>query len=455
MEKKLSNESNTSSHKRSIRDIPIPETRRNTTDETFVEQDSFAINLKKVKLERPASHSKKNNPYNTTTVETEEVFFKESHIKKSHSYKIPVAIVLALVAIFFVMNLFHSAKITAYPKNASADVNADLAIVDAENKKTDSELVYKKFEFTGDVTEEVTATGEEYVSEKASGTITIYNEYTTKSQSLLKNTRFEAPNGKIYRIQETVSVPGYKTVGGEVKPGTLDVVVYADEPGTGYENGMVTFKIPGFKGQPQYDSFYAKSKTNIGGGFVGTRKVLSDEQLKSAQTAATEKLKALLRKNLSDQLPSNLIAVNSDDSAFVFEDFIREDKDGDKVLIKLKGSLPVKVVDKTKLSQKVAENSIGNNYVIGTPILITNLDEMSIKMKDESTISISGAAKFIWQLEPKELKQKTVGKNRTEAINIFADFAGIERVELKFFPLWKSRFPDDVDKIEVIQVLPN
>lgn len=235
----------------------------------------------------------------------------------------------------------------------------------------------------------------------------------------------------------------------------MDVVVYADQPGTGYENGMVDFTIPGFKGQPQYDTFYAKAKTNISGGFVGTRKVVSAEQLKAAQNAVTEKLKTQLRQNLIDQLPTNLIAINSDDSSFVFEDFAREDKANDAVSIKLKGSLPVKVVDKNKLSQKVAEASIGANYVIGSPILITNLQEMVMKLTENNTLLVSGNAKFVWQLDPKEMKQKIVGKKKTEGISLFTEFTGIDRVEVKISPVWKKQFPDNVDKIEVIQVLPN
>lgn len=456
MEKNLLNDIEMPAHKRSIRDIPIPETRKVVTDNTVSSDDSHAINLKKVRLEKTNKNIPATNPYNTTHHQ-EEPFFKEAHIKSGSgfSFKVPIILSVILLLVIFVFNFFHNADITVYPKNASAQVNTELAVVNSEDKKTEVELVYKTLEFTGDAKEDITASGEEYISEKASGVITIYNKYTTKSQSLIKNTRFEAPNGKIYRINETVSVPGYKTVSGEIKPGTLDVTVYADEPGDGYQNGLVDFTIPGFKGQPQYDTFYARGKTNITGGYVGTRKVVSEEQLKSAQAAVTEKLKAMLRQNLTDQLPSNLVVINSDDSAFVFEDFTREDKTDNVVTIKLKGFLPVKVVDKNKLSQKIAESSIGGSYVIGSPILVTNLSEMTMKLNENNTLSIIGNAKFVWQLDPKEMKQKIVGKKRNEAINMFSEFTGIDRVEVKISPLWKNSFPENTDRISVIQVLPN
>ena len=63
----------------------------------------------------------------------------------------------------------------------------------------------------------VEATAEKEVSQKASGKIIIYNNYSTVSQRLINNTRFEANSGKIYRINSSIVVPGYKKVDGKIK----------------------------------------------------------------------------------------------------------------------------------------------------------------------------------------------------------------------------------------------
>ena len=51
---------------------------------------------------------------------------------------------------------------------------------------------------------------------KASGQIIVYNAYNDNNQKLIKNTRFETPDGKIYRIQASIIVPGTKVEEGKI-----------------------------------------------------------------------------------------------------------------------------------------------------------------------------------------------------------------------------------------------
>ena len=102
----------------------------------------------------------------------------------------------------------------------------------------------------------VKATGTEQVSQSASGVITIYNDYSTAPQTLITNTRFEAPDGNIYRIHQGVTVPGATaSAGGALTPGTISVTAYADQPGASYNIGQTQFTIPGFKNDPSTASF--------------------------------------------------------------------------------------------------------------------------------------------------------------------------------------------------------
>ena len=462
MEKNLLNDVEVPAHKRSIRDIPIPQARKNTSDFSTTEShDVNAINLKNIKVSHPADtppRKQYTNPYSTSpTRTTGEDFFAPEHIQKKsrRGLLVSVSTIAVLVIGFFVVNLFHNANVTVYPKNAQSDIKAEIPILNNELKKNSSDLTYKVFEFRGEVSEDVAATGEEYVSEKASGKIIIVNEFATKSQNLIKNTRFEAPNGKIYRVQDNVTVPGYKLVSGKIIPGEIEVTVYADAAGTGYENGIVNFKIPSFKGQPQYDTLYAKSKTNMTGGFVGTRKVISAEQLKTAQDSIRLKLQENLQQNLKEQLPNNLIALDSTEEALQYDDIKRDESGKDGVKLTLAGTLKVKVVDKNKLSEKIAESAIGESYVIGSPILVTNLGDLKLKLLETEMLAVEGAAKFVWQIDEDGMKQKIASRNQLEAINMFSEFNGIDRVEINIFPMWINSFPEDTEKIEVTQVLPN
>ncbi len=89
-----------------------------------------------------------------------------------------------------------STQFTAYP---STDATA-------------SGIVYTTQNFEIEESKTVPANGVEKAEDRASGTITVFNAYSDKTQRLIKNTRFEAPNGLVYRIPASIEVPGKKRV---------------------------------------------------------------------------------------------------------------------------------------------------------------------------------------------------------------------------------------------------
>jgi hypothetical protein len=71
---------------------------------------------------------------------------------------------------------------------------------------------------------------------KATGTVTVYNSYSASPVNLVKNTRFQTPDGLIFRSPSAISIPGKKSGG----PGQVDVTVVADQEGSQYNVGPVT-----------------------------------------------------------------------------------------------------------------------------------------------------------------------------------------------------------------------
>ena len=86
------------------------------------------------------------------------------------------------------------------------------------------------------------------VISKASGYIEIYNAYGAASQKLVAQTRFETKEGKIFRIQNSIIVPGAKMISGSLTPSSIRAKVVADSAGEEYNIGSSYFTIPGFKG---------------------------------------------------------------------------------------------------------------------------------------------------------------------------------------------------------------
>ena len=156
-----------------------------------------------------------------------------------------------------VFALFSGAKVIITPKQNRTLIDvSSVAVLDGSAE----ELSYEIMTIEETSSKKIAATGREEIEEKASGRIVIFNDFNTSSQRLIKNTRFETSEGLIYRINKSVVVPGQKTEDGEKVPGSVEVTVYADEAGEGFNIGLMDFTIPGFKGSPRFAKFYARSK---------------------------------------------------------------------------------------------------------------------------------------------------------------------------------------------------
>ncbi|MBI4133274.1 baseplate J/gp47 family protein, partial [Candidatus Uhrbacteria bacterium] len=129
----------------------------------------------------------------------------------------------------------------------------------------------------------LSTTGTENVEERAQGIVTIYNEYSAQSVKLIKNTRFQTPDGLVFRIPAEVLVPGKKGT----SPGSIEVTVVAEAPGEKYNVGPISrFTIPGLRSTPDmYSKVYARSTTGTTGGFSGNRPKLEPSALESARSA--------------------------------------------------------------------------------------------------------------------------------------------------------------------------
>src|SRR3989338_412417 len=184
------------------------------------------------------------------------------------AFKWTLAVVLFGGLSLLLSAFFAGATVTVYPRTATVEVPARL---EARLNAPLNALAYETFTVTRSATTATPATGTKTVSRQASGIITILNSYSSASQRLIANTRFEAPDGKIYRIRDSITVPGStKKADGTLTAGTIIATIYADSPGEAYNrSAATTFVIPGFKGDPRYNGFSAVSKGAISGGYIG------------------------------------------------------------------------------------------------------------------------------------------------------------------------------------------
>ncbi len=382
--------------------------------------------------------------------------------KKSRVFVWMAAVFAVVVLVFATSTFFEKATLKIVPKQKAASFDSIIVARRGADQTAKNLLPFEMIEITDSVSREVPATALEKVLQRASGAIVIYNDWSALSQRLIKNTRFESPDGKVYRIHESVVVPGQKTVDGKTVPGSLEAVVYADEPGAEYNKGLSDFTIPGFKGTPRFAKFYARSKTEITGGFSGEQKTLGEEEFKKVTAELREELKNKLRTNAYAGMPNGFVLFP--DGIFVVFEENELPRAGET------GSERVTVTENATLYGAIFnEESLGNFITEklayaeeGTRIKVENLKDLDFKIIDKVNFSPEDDAQFsftfkgspylVWEFDAEQLQDKLRAVKKSNLTAVLAEFPSITRAEVIFRPFWKRSFPNEAKDIVIESV---
>lgn len=357
-------------------------------------------------------------------------------------------LLVALIAGGGVAMIFAGAKVVIHPLEREVPVNTTLVASDLETAALPFEIV--RIEKVA--TQPVPADGTETVSERASGTLTVYNEFSSTPQRWVTNTRFESSEGQIYRVKKSVIIPGSK----DGKPGTVEVTVYADEAGTAYNVGLTEFTIPGLAGSPQFESLYAKSKTPLTGGFIGERPVVSESKAAEVRVIAREALTEDLNNTIADQIPSGFTLLAGSVS-ITFESLSNGEGDGNgNATVREKGTASALVFPTDALAAALAKKTIASydedSVTIGktNTLSISNLPSATeLQSATEIPVSLQGTVTIVWKVSAEQIKTEIAGKTREAAETVLSNIPGIDRAELILRPFWKNSFPTDSEKITV------
>ncbi len=362
-------------------------------------------------------------------------------------------VLLAVTGVALYTYVFDSATITIVPKYK--DVNdIGKVIVFSKDGADPSGVPFTVQSISLAKSKTLSLSETKKVEAKASGRIIIYNNFDSTPQKLIKNTRFESTSGKIYRINQSVEIPGKN---GTV-PGSLEVTVYADSSGAGYNITATTFSIPGFKGSPRETTFYAKSKGAISGGSSGTASTVSLSDL----NAAKDSLAIELAKEIKNQLTSikkegSIPLYNA--AEITYEDNEAEILSGQTGIYKVTGTGSVMLGNGSRLAEAIAKN-LGDYD--GAPVRLLYTDTLTFTRKQSdhimgtSTIPIliEGKTKVVWESDTDAIKEMVKGKKRDEFKPLMKNINSINSAEISFSPLWLSHFPSELTKLIINESLP-
>lgn len=367
---------------------------------------------------------------------------------------------VAAVSLFVIgATVLGGATVTITPKHEPVSIQSKA--FQAEKTPMGYNLPYSVMQVDLTETIDVPATGQKTVTAKASGKIVVYNEASASPQRLIKNTRFQEPGGKIYRINQSISIPGYKTVSGKIVPGSIEVTAYADEAGPNYNIGLVDFTIPGLKGDPRYSKMYARSKTSMTGGASGVIKQVNEEELNKAQNDLKVSLETKLRTKARSYVTENQIAFPQGYFIEFGEPAIKDPTGAataDKATVEQQGSIAVVIFDRRALAQSIAKSLVpGYN---GESVTVPNLEAIGFTTKktlikeliegSRIDFTLNGEADLRYDIDPVAIKKQLAGIEKKSFTGLMAGMPMIENAKLKIRPFWKSTLPANVEDISII-----
>lgn len=301
------------------------------------------------------------------------------------------------------------------------------------------------------------------VSEKATGVITIYNNFSDKPQRLIKNTRFETPEGLIYRIGSSVTIPGKTQAGGKTVPGSMETAVTADTPGAEYNIPQTDFTIPGFRTDPaRFAGFYARSKTKMSGGFDGVMKIPSDVALLSARASLRETVGKRIAEAKQSSVPQGYVLFNGA-IATKSESLPPEAKDGNMSMVKEQAVGTAFLFKDEDIAREIAVAAIPK--FDNLPVEIPALKNLTFELREPTNgdlaktqtirFTLKGEAQVVWLYDEYKLQEALFGKPRDEIAAILSNFPAIERADFVLRPFWSRRFPKNLKKISIEKVSTN
>lgn len=350
--------------------------------------------------------------------------------------------------------MYSKAVVTITPKITELSVNGTFT---AHKESTSSTLIYEVVNVSGVDHETVEAKAGPLIQSKAKGTLTLYNNYGTTPQKIIAGTRVSDDEGHIYRTSTTVTIPGKKVVSGKTVPGSVSVIITADVAGDSY-NALASesddYTIVAYKGTPKYEGFYGRLKTNLTGGFSGSKMTVAPEAEKSAIETGKEKLKADLLIQLKNAVPEGYVLY---DSAYLesFTPSASSMKSSTTADIAINGSLNGIIFKKDILVKNIAGKEIqkfpSDTYEVkgieDLQFTILNGKDISIKKGTPVIFTLKGSSSIVGTFSESELKEKLRGIGLNESNKVFAQYGAISNAYALLTPFWMRHFPNTVERI--------
>ncbi len=314
--------------------------------------------------------------------------------------------------------------------------------------------------YTDQKSKKVILTEPKEVSVKAKGSIVLYNEFSTTPQKILSGSFISDNEGKTYKTENVINIPGFKKDNNEIIPGEVSVDISAFLAGDTYNGSPTDFYISAFKGTSKYNKIYGKLKSPFTGGASGLVYTPTDKDINQINNLAETSFKSdLLKKVQATIYPGYILYPNASTFSYKIENGIFSKTPETEVIIN--GTLSVVLLKEKNLIDNIIKISLPkitgdelkeikisdlNNLTFN----FTNKEQLISKEMDSVSFNLSGDIDVVWNPDLELLKTKLIGVDKVNVLTVFKQDPGIESAVVKLFPRWFKYIPKEISKINIV-----
>lgn len=359
----------------------------------------------------------------------------------------------AIAGCLFAWIVLPKAEITMTPKKETISEPFEV-VATTKTSQIDierSNIPAKQLEIVDEQTKEFVATGTIMKKTNATGTLTIMNSYDSSPQTLVAGTRFAISDGKTFRTDHEVTVPGFTREGGEDKPGSVSVTVTSAEPGVEYNIPPSRFSIPGFQGTPKESTIWGESSTPMAGGEEKEVRIVSETDLRNAEIELEQLISESLASKLDESSEGYVLADDGVHGSKTVRTSKRAQEEAEKFQMTMsvkKEALVYREDDLANLTKERLKTLIHEGYGETREKLSVNLEE-SEYMPERGEILLKGTLRgtFTTAIDMNSLREQLRGLRRDEAEKLLQEQASIASFTINLWPFWVHSIPNNSERI--------
>jgi hypothetical protein len=370
---------------------------------------------------------------------------------------IALAIIAVAGAILIINKYFSYAHVYVTPKTQAYTLNHESFTA---TKATNAPLGFEIMIVEGVDKRDATFSEKKDALTKATGTVVIYNAYSTKPQKLLIHTKLVDDEKRIYLTDKAVNVPGYTGAGTKIVPGSVEVGITANGTGPDYNGDPRDFTLVGFAGTAKATKIYARSKTPLSGGQAGVVYMLSPEEKGKASVDASTALYNKLFKKLQAQVPPGYMvyAGSMQFTKKMTDEVFQSPTPVGTVTIS--GSLSAPIFKESEITEAIVRAAYPNVKAdelaeITSPKMqdlvfaYTDAGATISKNTDSIKFNFTGGDTLLWHPLLDVLKGKLAGADKESLNTIFMSDPGIAKARAVFRPPWQKYVPKEIGHIKI------